>query len=117
MVGKLRLNRTLGDQLLGYPFLANMKAVLDKPVGYLDVLSDLDKANIIIDGDQKDELTCRTFVVSPGKHSVRVAKLNTKVNCTQEVTVDPKTTKTVTCPKGQNVKCKLPKKTSEEVEQ
>jgi hypothetical protein len=98
-------------------FLANMKGVLDKPVGYLDVLSDPDKANIIIDGEQKDELTCRTFVVSPGKHSVRVAQLNTKVNCTEEVNVDPKTTKTVTCPKGQKVKCKLPKKTSEDVAQ
>jgi hypothetical protein len=98
-------------------FLASMKAVLDNRVGYLDVLSDPDKANIIIDGEQKDELTCRTFVVSPGKHSVRVAQLNTKLNCTEEVTVDPETTKTVTCPKGQKVKCKLPKKTSEDVAQ
>lgn len=64
-------------------------------------MSDPDEADIIIDGEQKDQLTCRTFVVSPGKHSVRVAKLNAKVNCIEEVDVDPTTTKIMTCPKGQ----------------
>jgi hypothetical protein len=82
--------------------------IFDSKVAYLDVLSDPDEARITIDNDKKEEFTCRSFVVSPGDHSVVVVKPGTRVNCSEKVKVNALETATVVCPKGKT-KCRLPK--------
>jgi hypothetical protein len=89
-------------------FISAMRHLLDNEVGYLDVLSEPDLANIAIDGDRKDERSCRTFVVSPGSHKVREYKLGTRVDCSEQVNVSPQETRSVSCPKGDIMRCHVP---------
>lgn len=90
-------------------FLASFRLIFDNKVGYLDVLSDPDEARITIDDEKKEEFTCRSFVISPGDHTVAVVKPATRVNCAEKVRVNELETATVVCPKGKT-KCSLPKK-------
>jgi hypothetical protein len=89
-------------------FVWNMREILDSKVGSIDVLSVPDQARISIDHDKKPQLTCRSFVVSPGTHTVDVTKLGTRANCAEQVTVAADATETVRCPKGEAIRCKLP---------
>jgi hypothetical protein len=91
-------------------FLKGFRLIFDTKVGHLDVISEPDEAGITIDGDKKDEFTCRTFVVSPGDHTVDVFKPRTPVNCSEKVTVVAGAAETVVCPKGKPFSCRLPGK-------
>ena len=91
-------------------FFEKIQRVLDNKVGHLDVLSEPDLATITIDHEKKNELSCRTFVVSPGDHTVAVLKPKSRVNCSEKVTVAADATEQVTCPKKAAMKCRLPSK-------
>jgi hypothetical protein len=79
-------------------FIEQMKPVLDgpKPPGRLEVASTPEKASITLDGQDKG-ITCNTFVVSPGTHTVTV---HGKTDCTGSVLVGESKTERFCCPKG-----------------
>ena len=79
-------------------FLKQLRPVLDGPQtpGQLEVVSTPEKESITIDGQEKGN-TCKTFVVSPGKHTVAV---HGKTDCTGDVVVGEGKTERFCCPKG-----------------
>lgn len=85
--------------------------IFEDRVGYLDVLSEPEGAEITIDNEEMRAFTCRTFVASLTDHTVVVVKAGTQVNCTVKVKqkdnmakLEPKT---IVCPNGKPTKCSL----------
>lgn len=83
-------------------FLTRLRKVLEGPKpGRLEVVSNPDGASIHIDHED-DGLTCKTFVVSPGEHSVSVDGGKDNLHCEGKVKVGEGETKRYCCPKGSN---------------
>lgn len=89
------------ELVASYPvseFLKKLKPVLDGPgtPGQLEVISTPERESITIDGEGRGD-TCKTFVVSPGKHTVTVQGKN---KCSGDVVVGEGKTERFCCPKG-----------------
>jgi hypothetical protein len=81
-------------------FFTMLRQVLDgSNPGRLEVVSTPDQASIAIDGVARGD-TCRSFVVSPGIHEVKVHKDQGKLDCTGTVSVGSGTTERFCCPRG-----------------